>query len=124
MTSVGKVLMLACCIAAAVSAQQPITSETIAKWMTELSNWSRWGKDDQKGTLNLITPQKRLEALKLVKEGVSVSLAHPVDKDAAPVNFTNANEDWPDEIEAEYRRLEAIKKSPTTENRDDDNRID
>src|SRR5438552_2921737 len=27
--------------------------------MTELSNWGRWGKDDQAGTINLITPAKR-----------------------------------------------------------------
>ena len=32
---------------------------TSTKWMTELSNWGRWGKDDQIGTLNLITPDKR-----------------------------------------------------------------
>jgi hypothetical protein len=26
--------------------------------MTELSNWGRWGKTDQIGTLNLITPRE------------------------------------------------------------------
>ena len=30
--------------------------------MTALSNWGRWGKDDQRGTLNLITPAKRKQA--------------------------------------------------------------
>src|SRR5438552_18798952 len=44
-------------------------------WQTELSNWGRWGKDDQLGTLNLITPAKRRAALALVKEGVPVSLS-------------------------------------------------
>ncbi len=29
------------------------------RWKTELSNWGRWGKDDQIGALNLITPAKR-----------------------------------------------------------------
>src|SRR4030095_3198936 len=29
------------------------------KLMTELSNWGRWGKDDQKGEVHLITPDKR-----------------------------------------------------------------
>ena len=38
--------------------------------------WGRWGEDDQKGTLNLITPERRLSAARLVREGVSVSLAH------------------------------------------------
>ncbi len=50
----------------------------IDRWMTELSNWGRWGKDDQLGTLNLITPAKRREAAALVKEGYSISLAHDV----------------------------------------------
>ena len=26
------------------------------------SNWGRWGRDDQVGALNLITPAKRVEA--------------------------------------------------------------
>jgi len=43
--------------------------------MQTLSNWGRWGKDDQLGALNLITPKKRKEAAALVKEGVSISLA-------------------------------------------------
>ena len=37
------------------SNQPPTTNDQINKWMTELSNWGRWGKDDQLGTLNLIT---------------------------------------------------------------------
>src|SRR5262245_27938624 len=57
------------------------TNGDITRWMTELSNWGRWGKDDQRGTLNLITPAKRKEALALVREGLSVSLAHTLDKE-------------------------------------------
>src|SRR5262249_6532879 len=48
--------------------------------MTTLSNWGRWGKDDQLGALNLITPEKRRQATALVQEGVSLSLAHPAVK--------------------------------------------
>jgi hypothetical protein len=55
-----------------------MTKADIDRWMTELSNWGRWGKDDQLGTLNLITPAKRREAAALVKEGYSISLAHDV----------------------------------------------
>jgi kynurenine formamidase len=44
--------------------------------MTELSNWGRWGKTDQSGTVNLITPAKRRDAATLVKDGISISLAH------------------------------------------------
>ena len=42
--------------------------------MTELSNWGKWGKDDQAGTIHLITPAKRKAAAALVREGVSVSM--------------------------------------------------
>ena len=42
------------------SPSRPLVSETqFEAWQTELSNWGRWGKDDELGTLNLITPAKR-----------------------------------------------------------------
>ena len=56
------------------------------RWKKELSNWGRWGKDDQLGALNLITPAKRRQAAGLVKDGVSVSLAHDVDTEKAVDN--------------------------------------
>ena len=59
---------------------RPIVTEAeYERWKTDLSNWGRWGKDDQIGALNLITPSKRNQAAGLVKEGVSVSLAADVD---------------------------------------------
>jgi kynurenine formamidase len=70
-------LVLLCSLAAAQE-KHKMTKADVDKWMVELSNWGRWGKDDQFGTLNLITPQKRKQALKLVKDGVPVSLAHDV----------------------------------------------
>jgi kynurenine formamidase len=63
---------------------EPVTRETIDRWMVELSNWGRWGPDDQLGTLNLITPERRVEAARLVTRGVSVSLAHDYLKERAP----------------------------------------
>lgn len=38
------------------------------------SNTGRWGPDDELGTLNYITPQKRMEAARLVKTGEVVSV--------------------------------------------------
>src|SRR5688572_11860642 len=52
-----------------------VTEAQYEAWQTELSNWGRWGKDDELGTLNLITPAKRRAAMALVKEGVPISLA-------------------------------------------------
>jgi kynurenine formamidase len=59
-------------------ARQPVTKAEYERWKTELSNWGRWGKDDQMGALNLITPAKRKQAATLVKEGVTISLAGDV----------------------------------------------
>jgi kynurenine formamidase len=55
-----------------------VTMAEYQRWQTELSNWGRWGKDDEMGALNLITPLKRKQAAALVRDGVSVSLASDV----------------------------------------------
>ena len=52
-----------------------VTKEQYDSWMTELSNWGRWGDDDQLGAVNLITPVKRVEAARLVESGRTVSMA-------------------------------------------------
>jgi kynurenine formamidase len=51
--------------------------------LKELSNWGRWGIDDELGAANFITPAKRRQALALAKEGVTVSLAHDVMQEKA-----------------------------------------
>src|SRR2546421_10889718 len=56
-----------------------LTKSDVDRWMSELSNWGRWGKDDQSGTTNLITAAKRQAAARLVTEGFSVSLSHDAD---------------------------------------------
>jgi len=60
----------------AVGARPVVTKAQIDKWMKDLSNWGRWGKDDQLGTMNLITDAKRKQAAALAKTGTVVSLAH------------------------------------------------
>ncbi len=60
--------------------QTPFVSEAqFERWQSELSNWGRWGPDDELGALNLITPAKRRAAAALVRSGHSVSLASTVD---------------------------------------------
>jgi kynurenine formamidase len=54
--------------------------------MTELSNWGRWGKDDELGAINLITPTKRKAAAQLVREGIPVSLYHDAETQTAVDN--------------------------------------
>lgn len=60
------------------SRQQPPTLDQVHGFYKELSNWGRWGSDDQLGTLNLITPEARLRGTAAVKHGVSVSCAWDV----------------------------------------------
>jgi hypothetical protein len=47
------------------------------KWRTEFKTWGRWAPVGQEslGTTNLITPEKVASAMRLVKEGIVVSLA-------------------------------------------------
>ena len=33
-----------------------VTTDMLKRWEQELSNWGRWGKNDQRGMLNEITP--------------------------------------------------------------------
>jgi kynurenine formamidase len=59
-----------------------LTKADIEGMMKSLSNWGRWGKDDQRGALNLITKKKRRQAAALVKEGVIISLARTAIKES------------------------------------------
>ena len=51
------------------------TDEDIDRVLPTLSNWGRWGPDDQQGTLNYITPEIRAAAGRLIRKGVTVSLS-------------------------------------------------
>ena len=64
----------------------PVSAAQFERWKTELSNWGRWGRDDEMGALNLITPEKRRQAAALVRDGVTVSLAGDVNTEQAVDN--------------------------------------
>ena len=51
------------------------TQAEVDSWYTDRRNWGRWGRDDQMGALNLITPQKRTAAAALVRNGHTVSMS-------------------------------------------------
>ena len=53
-----------------------VTQQQVDRWMKDANNWGRWGKEDQLGTINLITVAKRQQAVALAKTGTTVSLAH------------------------------------------------
>jgi kynurenine formamidase len=54
------------------------TQDEVLKFFDTLSNWGRWGDDDELGTLNHITDEVRLAAARAVRHGRSVSCAWEV----------------------------------------------
>lgn len=52
----------------------------------KVSNTGRWGENDELGTLNYITPGKRIAAAALVKTGRALSIARDMDKVQSPNN--------------------------------------
>ena len=78
LTSVLGFSVSACAVSslAQPETREPITVEQYDRWMEELSNWGRWGDDDELGAANLMTEAKRREAAALIRTGTTVSLAH------------------------------------------------
>lgn len=60
-----------------------MTSEprAFARLGAELSNWGRWGPDDEIGTLNLITPERRAAAGRLIRRGAVFDLSFALGAD-------------------------------------------
>ena len=50
-----------------------------------LSNWGRWGDDDERGTLNLIDAAAVRRGVACVREGRSLSLAIPLDENGPQI---------------------------------------
>ena len=65
----------------------------VLTYFDKLSNWGRWGDDDQLGTLNLLSAAKTRQATALAQEGVTVSCSRTVgwtpeaDHMATPLHF-------------------------------------
>jgi kynurenine formamidase len=64
------------------------SEQEVISWFDSLSNWGRWGPDDEFGTLNLITPDVRKKAAATVTEGVTVSCSWDVP--SGPLGFEGA----------------------------------
>ena len=62
------------------------TPAEVESYLRDRRNWGRWGKDDQVGAVNLITPQKRAQAASLARSGRAVSLSRDFPKTPAPNN--------------------------------------
>jgi kynurenine formamidase len=69
-----------------MSDQTGATPDEVRSYLTDRRNWGRWGEAGSAGAINLITAQKRLEALGLARTGRTVSLSKPLPVDPAPNN--------------------------------------
>ena len=52
---------------------------------TPRRNWGRWGDDDERGTLNLITPDAVVAAASAIRTGKVYSLALPIQRHGVPI---------------------------------------
>jgi kynurenine formamidase len=64
----------------------PLSTQEFDQLFQSVCNWGRWGPNDDRGTLNYITPDHIRAAAGLVRSGRSVSMAVPLNKVAGPDN--------------------------------------
>jgi kynurenine formamidase len=57
-----------------------LDAKTVREWGRRYSNWGRWGPDDERGTLNFITPERVRTACAIPRTGRVISCALPFDQ--------------------------------------------
>ena len=55
-----------------------LTAQEFSDLVSELSNWNRWGPEDQRGALHFLTAERIAAATGLVQDGLAVSLSLPL----------------------------------------------
>lgn len=65
--------------------QVPPTIDTVRALAAQVSNWGRWGPDDQIGTLNNVWPEDIVAAGQLIRTGHTVALSIPFDANGPQV---------------------------------------
>jgi len=66
-------------------AEKP-TAQSMQRLFEQVKNWGRWGKDDERGALNYITPELRARAARLIQTGETVSCSLDFPVEPAPDN--------------------------------------
>src|SRR5919198_1314621 len=61
-------------------------ADTVREMGAKCRNWSKWGPNDELGTLNYITPETIVTATRTVRRGVTFSLAIPLDNTGPQIN--------------------------------------
>jgi kynurenine formamidase len=70
----------------ATSGTTTVTTKEFDELFRALSNWGRWGSEDQRGALNHLTPERVAAAAGLVRDGATVTLSLPLNTEAAVHN--------------------------------------
>jgi kynurenine formamidase len=63
-----------------------VSAKQFDELFQQVSNWGRWGADDEKGTLNYLTTEKVRASAALVQSGRTISLSLPINTIAGPDN--------------------------------------
>ena len=64
--------------------RKPTPEAEVLGWFDGLSNWGRWGDEDRLGTLNQLSPAKRVAAAQGVRAGEAVSCAFDIRTGSQP----------------------------------------
>jgi kynurenine formamidase len=67
------------------------THDEIATLLATRNNWGRWGVDDERGAVNLVTPERTRAAVAGIRSGQVMSLSRPFPKSPGPTNPKPAN---------------------------------
>ncbi len=70
--------------------REPMPELDALKLFETCSNRGRWGDDDQRGTLNLISAEKRIRSAQLVSHGVVVPIGRSIDTVPSAKNYLPA----------------------------------
>jgi kynurenine formamidase len=68
------------------SADIQVSADEFRQLFDRVSNWGRWGADDERGALNYLTPELVAAASGLVRHGRTVSLSRSLNTDREPDN--------------------------------------
>lgn len=63
-----------------------VSADQFSALFEELCTWGRWGSDDERGALNLLTAERVAAAAGLVREGITTTLSLPLNTHLAEHN--------------------------------------
>src|SRR5437868_655156 len=65
---------------------EQLDAEWYATTFEQVKNWGRWGPDDERGTLNLLTRERTAAAMAQVRSGRAIGCAFDLEKHPGPDN--------------------------------------